>query len=102
MQTTETMTAAASARAILHCPDWCELETREHAPEFDDLGRLVIWHTGPRFGFVMTSAFTRDGTLDELAGELDDASMTVEELRKVAVDAAAAADWLERRTAGLS
>lgn len=90
------MQTMTTARAILHCPDGCELEPGQHVPEFND-GKLCVWHQGPTFGYFTMTTTTRDGMAEPLVADLDGVELTAEELRKVAVDALAAADWLESR-----
>jgi hypothetical protein len=78
------------------CPEWCI----RHDVEPDD-GSAI--HYGPSFGhFEPSAAVLADGTTCEFgmsiigAASLDDLDdMTPEQLRQLAADALAAADWLE-------
>jgi hypothetical protein len=93
--------ARAAARAILGCPDWCELETREHDPSVasmgpdNDGGVVIVTHFGPMFGLLMAKATTHNGVPQEMVAELSGVELTVDELHRLAADALAAIDWLE-------
>ena len=86
-----------TARAVYSCPNWCS------RPDHDadvlslpsDLGN--VYHYGPDFG-----CFGVSGTsLDDLAGIItrfnDTDEFTATQLRELAADALAAAEWLEAR-----
>lgn len=92
------------------CPDWCELEAGQHAIALvagPGAGRAVVDHDGPHFGeFLsasgMTFAETGEVTLIEVGGnDVEGACMDAAGLRKLAADALAAAEWLEKATDAL-
>ena len=83
MQTTETMTK-------YDCPPWCERPDHD----VDDLSDgSPAFHYGPEFGpHIGIMALEHPlGTLND--DNRDD--LTAQELRKLAADALAAAEWLE-------
>ena len=95
----ESPTSEQTARWILGCPDWCTLPTLDHVPEFDDQGVLRVWHY-TSFGLISISADTHNGVLGEVEADIDGVTLTIDELRRAAADALAAAQWLEGQRAG--
>lgn len=72
------------------CPPWCVTSTEDHAE--DDPGHLL--HRGPNFGRLTT--WRMDGDAQPYTADVSDTSdMTADELRQLAADALAAAEWLE-------
>lgn len=98
-QLVEALVSALNVLAIVRtCPPWCAGGHTE--ADLDNDGSVV--HMGPEFGRVTFSGITEaDGRLRELAAETTGrkgrAIELVEprELRKLASDALAAADWLD-------
>lgn len=96
------MSTTTAPPLAFSCTEWC---TGHDADIYDGEkgdGKLHVLHGGPEFGAFCTSLeviVTTDGMeshLRALPPELDDvAGLTAQELRKLAADAVAAAEWLE-------
>ena len=112
MSTSSTTAAPAAsaesrraARTILGCPDWCQLEAREHDPSVasagpdNDAALVIVEHFGPAFGLLLAKAVTHNGVAQELVAALNGTELTVDELRRLATDALAAAEWLDEASA---
>lgn len=90
------MTTTTSTPPAIVCPGWC---TTDHAVDRQYVDRGLcepthVWHYGPHFGkHIQVGVFAEQPTamLDDL--RTDDG--TAEELRQLAADALAAAEWLE-------
>ena len=93
------MTIIAETNVVLACPEWCTLAPDEHDMDID----ASTVHYGPTFGMVeINQGYRGDGTPREvLHGATTDEfdHLEVEELRQLAADALAAAEWLEARQA---
>lgn len=99
----ESRTPEQTARWMLGCPAWCTLPTRRHDPEIDEEdGALLVWHTGRGFGMIGISASSRNNVCGEIEADLEGVVLSIDELRRAAADALAAAEWLERHTEGVS
>ena len=77
-------------RAVYGCPDWCS-RTDHHADGLTPLSD--IYHYGPEFGRHIT-IMGLGGPLATLEDDNRD-DLTAQELRQLAADALAAAEWLE-------
>lgn len=66
------------------CPAWCESTAADHAEGT---------HYGPAFG-DLTPQLLENGTLGVFVPQYEDA-LTADELRQLAAQLAAAADWIE-------
>lgn len=106
------MNTSSPTMTALACPEWCIATDEEHTSLKDvaavqtDRGdgrgptpTLVRDHEGPTFG-----RFSTRGNEDILGGTIwldafddDGEAYTAPELRKLAADALAAAEWLEAR-----
>lgn len=91
------MTTTITRRWTVQCPDWCRQEPQTHEPYIDTEGQLIVNHTGPKLGAFATTGEQVD---DELtmwaAGTLENPDdLTVADLRAIAANAEAAADWME-------
>lgn len=84
------------------CPDWCNLHLMHQVDNVYDDGRMSRIHGGPRWGRFL-SAFGEEftnapGQLEigiDLCSIDDQLTPSVEDLRQLAADALAAAEWLE-------
>ena len=90
-------TTTDPARVALSCPPWCVLPVERHRAEWFE-GAICVDHSGPSFGPVVITSETRDSELQPVLGlwvghEPD--QLTGAELRALAADALAAAEWLE-------
>lgn len=92
------MTIATEPTPLLTCPSWCVGD--HHDADVDMVGQTV-YHPGPRIGEMSFAGTTMlDGTVVELAASCQDfgtgaGRQTASELRQLATDALAAAEWLE-------
>lgn len=86
------------------CPDWCTDPAAHDFGTESVTGRPVLDHVGPEFGpFYVEGKTYLDQPNQEVAPpviygvecEIDGRPHTVADLRKIAADATAAADWLE-------
>ena len=91
-------------RTDYHCPEWCDRpDDNRHQLDIQD-GRAVVDHDGPEFGpFIKAGGMTFAETgevaeLDIMIADIEDRPFTPAELRQVAADALAAAEWLEARS----
>jgi hypothetical protein len=98
------MTITEIPNTIL-CPDWCRhAEQGGHDPWWDDeSGRMRVDHPGPDFGpYLWSNGEQIDGTLTAEVEMYDTRDhneigvpMSPDQLRQLAADALAAAEWLE-------
>jgi hypothetical protein len=99
------MSTATRIRHGYGCPDWCDRpDDNRHQVDLQN-GRAVIDHDGPAWGpYIRAGGMTyaETGEVAELdvtvSSDIADASLTPADLRRLAVDALAAADWLEKVT----
>lgn len=79
------------------CPQWCVLN---HIDADVDPVDESSYHSGPVFGGLRVAGIlSADGTVRELTATTDECSYyTPTELRGLAAEALAAAEWLERET----
>jgi hypothetical protein len=84
----------------IKCPEWCTTEKRQgHDPWFGEGGELHVDHQGPDFGdYMFGNGAQVEGTVtsEVVVSDLEcKTDMTPADLRQLAADALAAAEWLE-------
>lgn len=89
-------TATVAGSPAVVCPSWCQ----GHTIETDSNGVHALHYT-PMFGSIDgTIGLNADGTVFEELGMIvrDEYGMSAADLRQLAADALAAAEWLEKLT----
>lgn len=79
------------------CPPWCTSTAADHVPQDVDTLDGSKYHPGPHFGAVELAGVTRaDGSVRSFSWCCDtNGDATPANLRALAADAIAAAEWLE-------